>query len=176
MTGSPCAPLLAVILVALLPQISRADSDTLAPISFRSFSADFSRALKGASIKDALGAPACLGRTTGKRIVCTYKVGNFMSVMLASSKDADDPVEMTMICIGSDALGSAKCLLAYSSGMAIAASSMNAADRAKILAILVQGLSVGNEATISTDDRKFSLQKSIGIWLNISASDEADRP
>jgi hypothetical protein len=165
---------LAVVVVAAYPQRSFADGDTLLPVTFKSFPADFRKALVKATVKDALVPVNCLDGSAGKRKVCTYKIGTFMSVMVESQKGGSDAVGITLICAASTPLDSGKCLLSYSAAMALTASDMNIDARGKILKLLLDGLDVGNSTTIATDDRKFILQKSLGLWFQVLAADVED--
>ena len=79
-----------------------------------------------------------------------------------------------MICTASSDLASAKCLLSYAAAMMATTPEIDADARGKILKLLIDGLSLGNETRITTDERKFTLQKSMGIWFHVSASDIED--
>ena len=48
---------------------------------------------------------------------------------------------------------------------------MNPETRGKIVKILISGLEVGNRTTVTTDERRYILQKSIGLWFHIYAAD-----
>jgi len=71
-----------------------ADSDTLLPMTFESFASDFRRALAKAplNLNDPLTVFGCLEGNAAKRKVCTYKLGGYMSVMIASTKGGTDVV------------------------------------------------------------------------------------
>jgi hypothetical protein len=151
-----------------------ADSDTLLPVTFASFQADLKRALTKGHLKEPLAQVTCLEGNAEKRKVCTYKLGEYMSVMISSAKGGSDVVGLTMMCGPKNDLDSAKCLLAYSAAMALTASALSVDARGKILGLLFEGLALGNDASITTDERKFTLQKSIGVWFHIYATDTDD--
>jgi len=79
-----------------------------------------------------------------------------------------------MICNPSTAVDSGKCLLSYTAAMALTSSALNIETRGRILKLLLQGLDLGNTTTITTAERKFTLQKSLGIWFHINATDGDD--
>jgi hypothetical protein len=58
--------------------------------------------------------------------------------------------------------------------MALTSPEMNVDTRGKIVKILLDGLEVGNITSVTTDDRKFILQKSIGLWFHIIAANSDD--
>lgn len=163
-----------LLAVSLSPRPVAADSDTLLPVTFASFQADLKRALAKGHLKEPLAQVACLEGNAEKRKVCTYKLGEYMSVMISSAKGGSDVVGLTMMCGPKNDLDSAKCLLAYSAAMALTASALSLDARGKTLGLLIEGLALGNEVSITTDERKFSLQKSMGVWFHIYASGTDD--
>jgi hypothetical protein len=65
----------------------------------------------------------------------------------------------------------AKCLLAYTALVAATTPDLGEDARGKVLSTLTSGLDVGNEISIQTDERKFLLQKSVGLWFHVIAAD-----
>jgi hypothetical protein len=151
-----------------------ADDDSLLPVTFQSFAADYRRALAKASLKDALVALNCLDGSADKRKVCMYKLGNFFNIIVESQKGGSDVIGITMICSAPDITASSKCLLSYIAAMALTSPEMSVDTRGKIVKILLDGLEVGNITSVTTDDRKFILQKSIGLWFHIIAANSGD--
>lgn len=152
--------------------LARADSDTLQPITFGSIRADLKKSLAKMSVRDVVVPMGCLDGGKDKRTVCSFKIGSVLGVMAESKKGEKDVVAVTMNC--SDTQGPAdvaKCLLAYSALMAATAPEMSADARGKILNILTSGLEVGNETSVLTDERKYLLQKSVGVWFHVIAAD-----
>jgi hypothetical protein len=152
----------------------RADSDTLKPLTFQSFPADLKRALSRSSIRDGLTVANCLEGGSEKRKVCTYKLGGYMTIMVSTEKGSPDLAALTMICGPSNDLDNAKCLLAYGAAIMMTAPALDTAARGKIMNTLISGLEVGSQISITTDERRFILQKSMGIWFHVYASDVAD--
>jgi hypothetical protein len=163
--------LLSTILIGVLffsrPVI--ADDDTLLPVTFQSFATDYRRALAKGFVKDALIALNCLDGSADKRKVCMYKLGDFFYITIESQK-----VGITMICSAPDITASSKCLLSYIAAMALTSPRMSVDTRGKIVKILLDGLEVGNITSVTTDDRKFILQKSMGLWFHIIAANSDD--
>jgi hypothetical protein len=162
----------AAALLCSLNTVSHADPDTLQPITFGSLRADLKKSLGKMSVRDEVETAGCLDGGTDKRNVCTFKIGKVLSVMAESKKGQKDVVGITMICGGTEGPADvAKCLLGYAA--LIAATSPNASPdaRGKILSTLTSGLEVGNEISITTEDRKYLLQKSIGLWFHVLAAD-----
>jgi hypothetical protein len=156
------------------PRPAAADADTLLPVTFQSFAGDFRRALVQAAVTDTLTAVNCLDGAADKRKVCMYKLGGYMVITLESQKGGTDVIGITMICNAPNLGDSGKCLLSYGAAMALMSPDINLGTRGKIIKILLDGLNVGNIATISTDERKFILQKSVGLWFHILAVDSDD--
>ena len=150
-----------------------ADDDTLLPVTFQSFAADYRRALAKASIKDAFVVLNCLDGSADKRKVCMYKLGKFFNIIV-ESLGGSDVIGITMICSAPDITASSKCLLSYIAAMALTSPEMSVDTRGKIVKILLDGLEVGNITSVTTDDRKFILQKSIGLWFHIIAASSDD--
>jgi hypothetical protein len=160
---------LLMLLVLVAP--ARADSDTLLPATFASLQGDLKKALSKASVREPLAALPCLEGSTEKRKVCPYKLGEYMQIMAETEKGGKDIVGLTMICGTTDARDSLKCLLAYAAAMSLLAPDIDQDKRGKIMGTLVEGLSVGMETSIRTEERKFILQKSMGLWFHIEAAD-----
>src|SRR5208282_5582379 len=161
MTRGRCSLLFSMILAGAIfcPRLAAAASDTLLPVTFKSFAADYRRALAQASVMDALTPVKCLDGAADKRKVCMYKLGGYMGITIESQKGGADVIGITMICNAPNLEDSGKCLLSYSAAMALISSSLSVGTRGQIIKILLDGLNVGNIATISTDERKFILQK-----------------
>jgi hypothetical protein len=164
------ASLLAIFLILSIG-FARADSDTLLPITFNSLQGDLKKALTKNAIREPLSAFSCLEGSAEKRKVCTYKLGDYMQIMAETEKGGKDIVGLTMICATNVQSDSLKCLLAYAAAMSMAAPELKADDRGKIMNVLIEGLSVGTLVSIRTEERKFILQKSIGLWFHINAAD-----
>jgi hypothetical protein len=159
-------------LLFVLGQVSaHAESETLLPLTSKSFPSDFKRALAKLAISDPIASLGCLEGAPDKREVCNYRIGDFMNVMAATDKGGAEITIITLICVPKGEADSAKCFLAYSAAMTMAGGEAASEDKHKILAALIDGLSLGKEVMILTDDRKFLLQKSMGLWLHIIAAD-----
>ena len=151
-----------------------ADSENLLPLTFANFQSSLTKEFNKNAARYPITLDSCLKGDGDKRSACTFKIGDFMVVTIESLKGEQDVVGMTMICAAKDQLDNAKCLIAYISAMSIAASDTNIEQRSKILKLLIEGLAVGNSTTISTSERKFTLQKSLGLWFHIYAFDIPD--
>lgn len=145
-------------------------SETLLPLTYASFPSDLKRALSKVSVHEPIKTIMCLEGATDKPKICNYSVGDFLYLMAATDKGASDISVITLICNVKNDADSAKCLLSYAAAMELAGGSASTEDKGKILGILMEGLNVGNEMTIVTDDRKFVMQKSMGLWLHIIAA------
>jgi hypothetical protein len=164
-----------VLLCGFLPSMANADSDTLLPMTFGSLQGDLKRSLSKMSVHEAVVPVGCLDGDKEKRTVCTFKIGNILSVMAESKKGEKDVVGVTMIC--GDTQGPsdvAKCLLAYTALMGATTPDLDQEARSKILSTLTSGLEVGNEISVVTDERKYLLQKSVGLWFHVIAADGED--
>jgi hypothetical protein len=154
---------------------ARADSDTLLPLTFPTFQTSLQKALTKAAIREKLTPMGCLDGGPDKRTVCTFRLGGYMQIMNESEKGKTEVVELTMICAaGDDQVGALKCLLAYAAAMTMTAPEMSSDTRGKIMNILTSGLEVGNYSEIRTDERKYILQKSLGLWFHVMAADYED--
>jgi len=92
--------------------------------------------------------------------------------MVESKKGQKDVVAITMMCSGTQGPADvAKCLLAYNALIAATTPELSADARGKILSTLTSGLDVGNEISIQTEERKYLLQKSLGLWFHVIAAD-----
>jgi len=151
-----------------------ADSENLLPLSFTSLNADLKKSLSKMSVREALTPMGCLDGATDKRAVCTLKLGSYMSIMAETKKGGKDIVGLTMICGTDNQTDSLKCLLAYAAGMSLTAPEMKTDTRGKIMKVLLDGLDVGSSTTVQTDERKYTLQKSMGLWFHVYASDAED--
>jgi len=167
-----------IAMTALTPaaagQALAADDDdpsaTLRPLTFANLPAELRRAFAKATVRDPLTTLTCLEGEASKPKVCTYKVADgFLGIMASSDKGGSDVTVITMICNAKSPAETAKCLLAYHAGMALAGGAADVDTKAKLFGVLLEGLDYGNATTIETDDRKFVLQKSIGLWLHIIA-------
>jgi hypothetical protein len=147
-----------------------ADSDTLQPITFGSIRADLKKSLARMSVRDDVEPIGCLDGGKDKRTVCNFKIGKVLAVMAESKKGEKDVVGITMICSGTQGPEDvAKCLLAYT---ALIAATKDA--RGKVLSTLTSGLEVGNEISLAIEERKYVLQKSLGLWFHVMAADGED--
>ena len=173
-TGGPKMKLSLVValffLVVLSDHQGLADSDSLTPVTFKTILADLKRTLVTQSLKDPVTLANCLEGSPQKRKVCTYKLGSYMSLMASTEKGGSDIVGLTLICAPANDLDSAKCLVTYGAVMALTAPDIADKVRGKILGLLIESLEVANSASIVTDERKFIMQKSAGIWFHIYAS------
>lgn len=164
--------LLAAIIVVATATVARADSDTLQPTTFESVRADLKKALSRVAIRDDVTPKGCLDGGTTKRTVCTFKIASYLMVMAESKIGEKDVVAITMICGGTETLTeAAKCLLGYKALIAATSPGISEDARDNIVATLMKGLDVGNQVTIQTDERKFMLQKSMGLWFHVIAAD-----
>lgn len=150
--------------------VAKADSDKL-PFTFDSIAGDFRKALTKVSVKERLTKLSCLDGDTEKRTVCTYRLGPYMGVMAETEVGQKDIVGVTMMCATSSKVDALKCILAFTAAISASTPGIDIETRGKILKVLLDGLAIGNETTITTDERKFTLQKSLGLWLHIFASD-----
>lgn len=162
------------VCAGLLPLAARAESDTLQPVTFATLQTDLKRAFSKVSIKEPVTPVSCPPGDAAKRQVCTFKLGNYMEIMAESKKGQQDVVGITLICSSGDPLGATKCLLAYAGAVMLAEPQLDAQQRGKIVGTLVDGLAVGTEVSITTDERKYVLQKSLGLWFHVIAADGED--
>ncbi len=146
----------------------------LAPLTFKSLQGDLKKSLAKMSVFEGVVPVNCLDGDKDKRTVCTFKVGKFLSVMAESKKGEHDVVAVTMICSIQIPAEAAKCILSYSALIAATTPEMDEDTRSKILGTLTSGLDLGNEISIATDERKYLLQKSIGLWFHVIAADGED--
>jgi hypothetical protein len=152
--------------------VAQADTDTLQPITFGSVRADLKKSLTKMSIRDDAVPLSCLDGGQDKRTVCNFKIGSVLGMMVESKKGEKDVVAITMICSGTQGASDvAKCLLAYTALIAATTPELSEDARGRILSTLTSGLDVGNEISIQTDERKFLLQKSVGLWFHVIAAD-----
>jgi hypothetical protein len=164
--------LIAAASLVFFSAAAHADTDTLQPITFGSFRADLKKSLSKISIRDDVVPVGCLDGGQDKRTVCNFKIGSVLAVMVESKKGEKDVVAVTMICTGTQGPADvAKCLLAYTALIAAVAPELSGDARGKVLSTLTSGLEVGNEISIQTDERKFLLQKSLGLWFHVIAGD-----
>ena len=162
----------AAVCVAFFTASARADTDSLQPITFVSVRADIKKSLAKMAIKDDVVPAGCLDGGQDKRTVCNFKIGSVLGMMVESKKGEKNVVAITMICSGAQgAADVAKCLLGYSALIAATTPELNESARGKIVSTLMSGLDVGNEISVQTDERKFLLQKSLGLWFHVIAAD-----
>jgi hypothetical protein len=152
-----------------------ADSDTLQPITFGSIRADLKKSLARMSVRDDVEPIGCLDGGKDKRTVCNFKIGKVLAVMAESKKGEKDVVGITMICSGTQGPEDvAKCLLAYTALIAATTPELSEDARGKVLSTLTSGLEVGNEISLAIEERKYVLQKSLGLWFHVMAADGED--
>jgi hypothetical protein len=159
-----------IVLISITSQ-ARADSDTLLPVTFASLQGDLKKALSKVTVREQLSALPCLEGSSEKRTVCPYKLGDYMQIMAETEKGGKDIIGVTLICGTQDTRDSLKCLMAWGAAMAVLAPDLDQDKRAKVINALMEGVLLGTEASIRTDDRKFILQKSVGLWFHIYAAD-----
>jgi hypothetical protein len=148
--------------LAFCSTLAHADPDTLQPITFASVRADLKKSLTKMSVREDVVPVGCLDGGKDKRTVCNFKIGAVLGVMVESKKGKKDVVAITMICSGTQgAADAAMCLLGYNALIAATTPELNGDARGKILSTLMSGLDVGNEISISTEERKYLLQKSL---------------
>ena len=164
---------IAIALSVSLAPVARAETDTLLPLTFKTFPVELKRALARVSVRDELTSLWCLPGDKEKAMVCTYKLGTYLTMTTQSDKGATDMVGITMICATAVPTESAKCLLAFSAALTIAGGDATREGKAKVMSVLIDGLDIGNSDEIMTDDRKFGMQKGMGLWLTIYAADAA---
>lgn len=149
-----------------------ADSDTLLPITMGSVATELQKALVKLSVRDKIEPMGCVDGTGGKRTVCNFKIGHVLGVMAETKPGKPDVVGITMICSGTEGPSDvAKCLLAYNALMAATSPNLSKDDRGKIIGTLTSGLEVGNQISVETDERKYVLQKSVGLWFHVIAAE-----
>jgi hypothetical protein len=164
--------LFVVVGFVLFNTVAQADTDTLQPVTFASIRADLKKSLAKMSIRDDVVPAGCLDGGKDKRTVCNFKIGSVLGMMVESKKGEKEIVAITMICSGTQGpTDVAKCLLGYTALMAATAPELTQDARTKVLSTLTSGLEVGNEISIQTDERKFLLQKSMGLWFHVIAAD-----
>lgn len=137
----------------------------------RPFQSDLKKALTAVGVREGVKPEGCLEGDPNKRTVCTFKLGSFMTIMADSKKGEKDIVAITMICGAQTPSDMGKCLLAYMGAMSMATPGLAVETRGKIVSILTSGLEVGNETFVRTEERSYSLQKSIGLWFHVIAAD-----
>lgn len=92
-----------------------------------------------------------------------------MMIILSSEKDGPDVVSISLLC-GTNKLEEAgKCLLADQVAMSITGTTTSEKD-GTILKYLLDGMPLGHETTVTTDNRKYTMQTGLGIWLYIAAA------
>jgi hypothetical protein len=156
----------------LFSTVAQADEDTLQPITFGSVRTDLKKSLAKLAVRDDVVPMGCLDGGKDKRTVCNFKIGGVLGMMVESKKGEKDVVAITMICSGTQGPADvAKCLLAYTALIAATTPELSEDARNKVLTTLTSGLDVGNEISIQTDQRKFLLQKSMGLWFHVIAGD-----
>jgi hypothetical protein len=160
-----------VLTLMLSVDLAHADSGTLQPVTFASLHSDLKKSLAKMSVRDELVALGCLDGGTDKRTVCNFRLGKFLTIMAESKKGEKDIVGVTMICGTNDQVEALKCLIGYGALIATTAPDMSTDMRGKILKVLTDGLEVGNEISVITDERKYLLQKSMGLWFHVIAAD-----
>jgi hypothetical protein len=152
--------------------LARADSDNLQPITFESVQRDLKKSLSKMSVREDVVPMGCLEGGKDKRTVCSFKIGRILGVMAESKKGEKEVVGITMICSGTEGPADvAKCLLAYTALISATSPDLDKEARNKILTTLTSGLDVGNKMSIETEERKYVLQKSMGLWFHVIAAD-----
>jgi len=155
--------------------LARAESDTLQPITFESVQRDLKKSLSKMSVREDVVPMGCLEGGKDKRTVCNFKIGRILGVMVESKKGEKDVVGITMICSGTEGPADvAKCLLAYTALIGATSPDLDKEARNKILTTLTSGLDVGNKMSIETEERKYVLQKSMGLWFHVIAAESGD--
>jgi hypothetical protein len=160
-----------VVFLCLCCVPANADSDTLLPLTFKSFPMDFQRALAQATVHEGVRLEKCLAGDTEKRSVCMFTVGSFLMITATSEKGRPDIASLILMCRGSDPTGTVKCLLAFAAAIGLTAPDLPKDARGKIISTLMDGIGIGQSASITTEERKYILQKSAGVWLYIIAAD-----
>jgi len=164
----------AVVALAAASQQCMADSDTLKPLSFATFPAAMRHQLDVLNVRDPIKRFGCLPGDKNKRTVCTFRIGDIMQIMASSAKGGADMTELTIICTAGNPMDSSKCLRAYAAAISVTTPEVSDKDRGKIISLLIEALPVGNLMSIETEERKFTLQKSMGLWFTVEAADEAE--
>jgi hypothetical protein len=137
-------------------------------ITFAKFEDGFHKVGVRMALNEKFVKQSCDSNPSTKRTICTHKLGDFMIVM--TSTKGDDPItEITMICATEDIRAAAKCMVAMSAAIAATSPERDLKERAAIIKTLLAGLDVGDSTTIQSEDRKFVLQKSMGLWFHIVA-------
>ena len=92
-----------------------------------------------------------------------------MIVNLSSEKGGPEVVAMSLLCATAKLEEAGKCLLADQAAMNITATIPGEND-GKILKHLLDGMPLGHETTVTTDNRKYTMQTGLGIWFYIAAA------
>jgi hypothetical protein len=165
---------LALALQCALPFSAHADSDTLAPLTFANFAAAFKAKLRQANVHDGVAEEKCLPGAPDKRPVCSYKVGAFLAVIATGEKGGDRPVSLMLACVKQTVADSTKCILGYAAAITLTAPDLSGDQRGKLIDTLFGGLAIGNTVSVTTDDRKYVVEKGAGIMFYIEASDSTE--
>jgi hypothetical protein len=176
----------------ILADTARADPDKL-PTTFDTFPGDFHKAALKLDLpdlpifKDLSELPMFKGLKAFKdlpnitklpcppaaaeRLTCVYKAGDLAILYASVDKGGTDVTKITIICRADVH----RCIDIYIVGLSFLAV-VDAPKERQILTFLFEGLRVGNETRIVTDDRKFILQQSVaaGIWFFIEAANSDD--
>jgi len=151
-----------------------ADSDTLLPLTMKSFAAEFKKALLQAGVHKGLAGKGCLEGGQTKRTVCSYRIGEHMAVMTSTEVGKTDLVGVTLICTGGDLADTTECLLIDAAAVSLTAPAMTFATRGKLMSALIRGMEVGDSISIVTGERRYILQKGVGVWFHVYAADSKD--
>jgi hypothetical protein len=175
-TAISCFAVLAAILAAsVMPGMAgdvdddKEPADTLRPLTFQSFASVFKQALAKVSVRDVLRPLNCLEGDANKPKVCPYMLGEYTGINLSSEKGGPELVAISLLCSTAKLEDAGKCLLADQAAMNITATVPSEND-GKILKHLLDGMPLGHETTVTTDNRKYTMQTGLGIWLYIAAA------
>jgi hypothetical protein len=112
--------------------------------------------------------PCLEGNDKPKVQVCTYKLGEYMGIILTSEKGGPDVVAMSLLCATAKLEEAGKCLLADQVAMSITGTTTSEKD-GTILKYLLDGMPLSHETTVTTENRQYTMQ-TVGISFYIYAS------
>jgi len=148
---------------------ARADSDKL-PITFDSLVHDVHMSAAKFGLQDPVDKVNCVEATNGRKS-CNYKFGADTVISAQTDKGGQQITTFTIICQP----GSVKCpKLCLAEIMLLAPEA--ASKKEKIVTYLFDGIRLGNEARLMTEETKFILQNNTpaGVWFHIQAANEED--
>jgi hypothetical protein len=153
--------------------------ETLRPVTFQNFAPTFDSRFSKAYPAERLQVLPCLdGDDAQKPKVCSFRLGGYLSIILASEKGGPALVGLTMMCGTQQVADAAKCHMAFV--VAINMTATTDIERSgKILDVLVGAMSLGHDARITTDNRQYVMQAGpvigLSFYVNAASSWEVDQ-